>query len=277
MKSVLAGVLALGALIAAEQAHAAEPVQVMVLGTYHFGNPGRDVNNATADDVLSPRRQGELGRLSEELARFRPTRIMVERVGQGADLKPKSWGEFNPDKLQTDRDEAVQIAYRLAHRLKIPVHGIDERDREGEETYFPYDKLMAFADKQGRKAELGALNDPVQAHIRKFEAAQKTQSLPALLAMWNDPASAIGGMSFYYGALNFADGPDTPGANLNARWYLRNARIFTNLMRQSKSGDRVLVVFGSGHGYWLRHFARETPGYLNVDPMPYLKRAATRR
>ena len=44
----------------------------------------------------------------------------------------------------------------------------------------------------------------------------------------------------------------------------------------TKPGDRVLIVFGAGHGYWLRHFASETPGYRNVDVRPYLQKAAPR-
>ena len=35
-------------------------VQVMVLGSYHFDNPGRDVVNIKADDVRTPKRQREL-------------------------------------------------------------------------------------------------------------------------------------------------------------------------------------------------------------------------
>lgn len=273
---VLAAVAATLGLALPGHAAAAEPVQVMVLGTYHFGNPGLDVNNAEADDVTTPRRQRELQALARELARFRPTRIMVERVGFGPELTPKSWQDYAPAKLATDREEAVQIAYRLAHDLKIPVHGIDERDRADEETYFPYPKLIAFADKRGRKAEIEALNGPIQAHIKKFTTAQKTTPVAGLLAMWNDPTVYPRDMEFYYGTLRYAEGLETPGADLNARWYLRNARIFTKLMQQSKPGDRVLVVYGSGHGYWLRHFARETPGYVNVDPVPYLRRAARR-
>ena len=41
-----------------------------------------------------------------------------------------------------------------------------------------------------------------------------------------------------------------------------------------RPGARVLVVYGAGHGYWLRHFARETPGYRLVDVRPYLRDAA---
>lgn len=269
--------MAAGLLAGPVVAQPANPIEVMVLGAYHMGNPGLDVNNAKADDVLTPRRQRELEQLADSLARFRPTRIMVERVGAGGRLTPKSWTEFNPSKLATERDETVQIAYRLAAMLAVPVHGIDERDRAGEESYFPYQKLMAFADKRDRKADLDALNGPIQAHIKRFEAAQATQPVAELLAMWNDPARYPRDMEFYYGVLGYAEGTETPGADLNARWYLRNARIFSNVMRLSSPADRVLIVYGSGHGYWLRHFARETPGYVNVDPLPYLNRAAASR
>ena len=34
-----------------------EPAEVLVLGVYHMSNPGRDVFNTEADDVLSPKRQ----------------------------------------------------------------------------------------------------------------------------------------------------------------------------------------------------------------------------
>lgn len=54
--------------------------QVMVLGSYHFSNPGLDAVNLEADDVLSERRQREIQILAETLAEWRPTKIVVERV-----------------------------------------------------------------------------------------------------------------------------------------------------------------------------------------------------
>jgi hypothetical protein len=73
--------------------------------------------------------------------------------------------------------------------------------------------------------------------------------------------------------LAVGDKDQQTGADLNAGWYLRNAKIFGKLMHVAKPGDRVLVVYGSGHGFWLRHFASLTPGYRNVDVMPYLAKA----
>jgi len=49
-----------GAPAAVEPAARAE---VLVLGVYHMANPGRDVFNMKADDVLAPKRQAEMAEL----------------------------------------------------------------------------------------------------------------------------------------------------------------------------------------------------------------------
>ena len=51
---------------------------ILVLGTYHMANPGRDVHNMVADDVLSTKRQQELTQLVEALKRYGPTKIAIE-------------------------------------------------------------------------------------------------------------------------------------------------------------------------------------------------------
>lgn len=73
--------------------------------------------------------------------------------------------------------------------------------------------------------------------------------------------------------LDIGDAEQQPGAELNAMWYMRNAKIFAKLMKIAQPDDRLLVVYGAGHNYWLRHFADQVPGYRSVDPRPYLDAA----
>jgi hypothetical protein len=54
------------------------PVDVVVLGTFHFDNPGQDIANSQIDDVLAPKRQAEISDILSGLARFKPTKIAVE-------------------------------------------------------------------------------------------------------------------------------------------------------------------------------------------------------
>jgi hypothetical protein len=257
------------AVIAAEPA----PVEVMVLGTFHLSNPGRDLNNAKVDDVLTPKKQVELQQVAERLARFKPTRIVIERQAKGPDFKVAAYDAFTPAALLKSRNEDTQIGYRLAHMLgHKAVYGFDEQPGPGEPDYFPFDKVRAYAEANGKADWLKGLFGGVQAHIKRFEAAQATSTMSELLAQANDPAeiAELHG-SGYYELLKLGDGEAQPGADLNAMWYLRNAKMFAKLTNIAQPGDRVLVIVGSGHAYWQRHLASGTPGYRSVDPIPYLK------
>lgn len=56
-----------------------QPIQVMVVGTFHFDNPGQDLNNVAVDPVTTPAKQAELAAVAEGLRRFHPTAIALER------------------------------------------------------------------------------------------------------------------------------------------------------------------------------------------------------
>jgi hypothetical protein len=203
---------------------------------------------------------------------------MVEMQIDAPDFAVAEYTKFDEAMLARDANEIVQIGYRTARLAGLKtVNGIDEQPGKGEPDYFPFDKVQATAAKFGQTAALEALNAPVAAAVKAFEAAQATSSIAQLLARMNVPGTAVSGMDSYYGLLRIGDKDDQAGADLNAAWYLRNAKIFGKLMQVAKPGattpERVLVVYGGGHGFWLRHFASLTPGYRNVDPLPYLAAA----
>jgi len=66
----------------------AAPIEVMVLGSYHFTGGGQDLHNPQVDDHLSPQRQAEITDVLDALADFAPTKVMVE-------LTPDHEAEFN--------------------------------------------------------------------------------------------------------------------------------------------------------------------------------------
>lgn len=256
------------------QTPAPEPVQVMVLGVPHLDNPGRDVNNARIDPVTTPEKQAELARIAEDLARFRPTAIAIESVAPDpSTMVDARFADYSPDWLLSRPDERIQIGYRLAALAGVDrVYAVDEKDREGEPSYFPYGEMMAWVEANGRADELQAMNGEVRAFLADLEQRQRTETLGALLAGINAPGVALSTNNavMYYGFLRFGAGEDFPGAELNGRWYTRNAVIFAKLMQVARPGDRIVVMFGAGHSYWLRHFASTTPGYVLVEPTDWL-------
>jgi hypothetical protein len=246
-------------------------VRVLILGTYHFGNPGHDLHNMKVDDVRTPAKQMELAEVAARLARFNPNKIAVEAVSDREDLTTKKFDGFTPEMLTKDSDERAQIAFRLAHNLgQKSVYGIDEQSDKID--YFPYDKVQAYAKAHGKTAMLDDLNAQVGAIISKMEADQKTKSVREMLVEQNQPERIDADhYNFYYALLPLGNSRSQPGADLNGNWYLRNAKIFAKLAQVAKPGDRIVVTFGAGHCYWLRHLVRNTPGFVLVEANDYLR------
>ena len=254
-------------------AQGAEPVKVMVVGAWHFANHNLDLHNVQAEDVRGERRQHELRRVAEALATFKPSKVVIEKVAPGADLIDPDFRQFTPASLRQDRSERVQLGYRIAHHLGLNrVYAINEQPSGGEPDYFPYGKLQDYARARGLSDQLRTIQERTAADVAAFTKTQQDRSMADLLIHVNRPDS-FNGNAPYYRMLGIGDTEEQPGAELNAMWYLRNAKIFAKLMTVTQLGDRILIVYGAGHSFWLRHFAREVPGFVDVDPMPYLELA----
>ncbi|PWT83247.1 MAG: hypothetical protein C5B44_00860, partial [Acidobacteria bacterium] len=126
----------------AERPAAATGAEVLVLGTYHMANPGHDIFNMQADDVLKPKRQAEIAQLIEVLKTFQPTKIAIESNPLGD--RPKQYADYLAGKRELARNEIDQIGFRLAkelgHKTVYPV------DADGD---FPYQRLVNYAKASG--------------------------------------------------------------------------------------------------------------------------------
>lgn len=256
----------------------AKPVEVMVLGSYHMGNPGRDIVNIKADDVTAPKRQAELQAVADEIARWKPTKVLVE-MQRPAPFAVEQYRAFTLADLKTKPNEIYQIGFRIAKQLgHRDVYGFDESPAGGEPDYFPFGKVDAYARANGRAELIDSMIAYYKDRATDQERVQAQLSVAELLLRHNDMDDERKSQGHgYYSLLAVGDAETQPGAELNAYWYMRNAKMFSKIGLIAEPGDRLLVLVGSGHNYWLRHFANETPGFVNVDPRPYLQRAAGKR
>jgi hypothetical protein len=216
--------------------------EVLVVGTYHMGNPGRDIVNMKADDVLAPKRQQEIREVVEVLARFRPTKVAVEADPGGPRIQ--AYEDYLAGTYELKRDERDQIAFRLAKELSHPrIYGIDV---EGE---FPYAAVQDFAKAHGRGEEIEGLMGRVRSMVQEQNDFLGTHTVLEMLLRINSGDAVRRNLAAYamYAHFGAADEYDYPGAELLAQWYRRNMRIHSNLVEIAQPGDRLLVVYGSGH------------------------------
>ena len=118
-----AAVFALAALYDPALAAESARTQVLLVGTYHFSNPGKDLNNVKAVDILAAARQQELAKVVASLARFAPTQVAVEWPAQ---LVNERYAQFRAGQLPQSRNEVVQLGFRLARERGLAnVQGLD--------------------------------------------------------------------------------------------------------------------------------------------------------
>lgn len=240
--------------VPAERPPASTGAEVLVLGVYHMSNPGRDIFNMQADDVLAPKRQAEMTQLIEILMKFRPTKIAVERE-IGDDRIAKDYSSYLAGTHDLTRNEIEQIGFRLAkdlgHKTVYPV------DTDGE---FPYQRLVNYATASGRSQELDAIMGGVGAAVKEQGQHLASHTILETLRYMNANDKVAQDVGLYGRLAHFGEPGDWAGADLVAEWFRRNMRIFTNVARLVDSpNERVLVVFGAGHLGWLRHM-------VDIDP-----------
>ena len=258
--AAMAGGLALAA--AAEAAPAARPVEVLVVGTFHMSNPGQDLHNLKVDDVLAPRRQAEIAEVTRALSRFRPTKVAVEWPG---DVVADRWAKYRAGALAPSRNEVVQLGFRLAKTTGAEALGVDV---DGD---FPFEAVQAYAEAHGQSDVIARAMAQSQSEVEAQEKLLARGGVADLLRYVNDPAKIAESQGFYRSMLRIGGGgAQQPGAELLTAWYRRNALICANIVQAAKPGDRIVVLFGSGHAFFLRQCAAETPGFKLVDAGAYL-------
>jgi Family of unknown function (DUF5694) len=228
--------------------------EILIVGTYHMANRNHDVYNVQADDVLSPQRQQQMAGLMEVLKRFHPTKIAIEADVDNQQVA-QEYSDYLAGKYTLSRDETNQVGYRLAkelgHRHVYPVNAWAGND-------FPLQPVFNYAKAHGRGAELDTIMAKWGAAVKELNDYLKTHTILETLEHTNGDAFITENVSPYFEVARFGDPQDYAGPDLLGNWYLRNIRIYHNIVKLiDSSGDRILVIYGYGHLGWLRQNAQQ--------------------
>ena len=265
---LLAGLVGLLAFTASCEATAADGphTQVLLIGIDHLGKK-HDVHNSPNIDSLAPQHQAEIKEIIDDVARFKPTKVMVERDYQD----PKTTAEYQrylAGKFTLGPNEVYQYGFRLAALAHNPsIYCIDTI----QDFPFDYEGMTASAAKHGQQAVLDASEAELAPYLAKLDDLTLHGTVGDVLRYLNRPeALAMNGDYYAYIARVGAD-TDYAGADLVSTWYARNVHIYANMLRQVTPGDRVVVFIGAGHTPSLRWLIQQSPDLELVDTESYLK------
>ncbi|PWT92365.1 MAG: hypothetical protein C5B54_03615 [Acidobacteria bacterium] len=221
-----------------------------------MANPGHDIYNMKADDVLSPKRQAEIAQLMEVLKKFHPTKIAVERE-LGDDRIGKDYADYLSGKHELTRNEIEQVGFRLAKELGHQnVYPVDA------DYDFPYQHLVNYAKANGKSQELETIMNQFGVRVKEQSDYLATHTVLETLLFMNADDRVNQEVGIYFQMAHFGDAGDWAGADLLADWFRRNMRIYTNIVKLADTPEqRILVIYGAGHLGWLQHNFESDPTF----------------
>jgi hypothetical protein len=235
--------------------------KLLIVGFYHFDNPGLDLAKADLDDHRSPKRQSEIEHLVGRLAGFKPTKVAVE-YPVGDDRIQKRYEAWRTSGGELRASETEQVGFRLAkqsgHARVFPIdHKLD----------LDFGTFMQGADPDTLKAFQSTIAD-----VQQFMGTFKERTVSENLRLMNSPTADRFTNGIYLRMARVGTDADQPGAELAADWWKRNLLWLGSLARVANNPeDRVILICGSGHASILRSILRDSIDFEVVDPMPFLQ------
>jgi len=247
-----------------------EKAKILILGTYHFGLCGEHLMKIKVEDVTKNKKQLEIMKLVEALARFKPNKIAVELSKEKeAEINEEYLkycsGEFTKNGVVEESSEVFQVAFRLGKMLNHKqVYPLDYS------VGLPIEEMLMYAESNNKHffnnfmGKVKAAGEQMNAIINNNEVIDVFRYLNSHEKFNNDHSD------LYLSPVQVGAGDNYCGSKALVEWYRRNIYIFSNLQAIAKEDDRILVIYGADHCKILRDLVNDYNEYQLVDALDYL-------
>jgi Family of unknown function (DUF5694) len=257
--------------------------EVLLLGTFHFNNPGMDVAKTKSFDIMSAKSQKELDVLSSKIKNYGPNKIFVEWSHNEQSTLDSLYDFYlkdqyfayvakkYPNRKFYIQDETIQLAFRTAKKAgHTKVYGIDYHGAGD----FPYDSLMKVAEQAQQKALIKEINEDTEQYVKTSNKEFESLPLTQILINRNKNSNRRNDIGSYISQFNRAGGLDNfVGAYLNSEWYKRNLYMYALLQKSIEPKDtKVMVLLGSSHIAMFKEFIDLDNKLKSVELVDILKK-----
>ncbi|WP_395376738.1 DUF5694 domain-containing protein [Marinicella sp. W31] len=248
-----------------QQAKADEP-KVLMLGSFHFNNPGLDVVKTEQINVMDAAGQAYLIQLSEQINNFKPTVVMLEFDPAEHKEMNQEYQQYLAGDFELPVNEMYQIGFRVARLAGLKqVHSFDER-----EVHWQGQQLMEYMSEHDADA-MQSIQKKVSEITERMNADHKRLNLQQLLVQSNQQDYDHENMDFYLLTNPVGVDQGFAGADSTASWWHRNFRMYARIQQQAKKDARIFVVGGQGHTAILRNLMNIDSRIQQEPIVPYLR------
>ena len=242
--------------------------KVLTLGTFHFDR-SRDGSDVVANehiDVTTEINQKKLNRIVERLIRFNPSKIAVEWKPSKQKVMDSLFHEYKKGNYKLGKHETFQIGFKVAKALgHSRVHCIDNNPP------FP-DYINAIEDWEKYADSLGHLQlwrayDVVNKELNTFmDTIQRHVNVLEYLTIINSERHSKRLKELWLtGLVNIGHDGANMGADVVARWYRRNIRLFSTAKNLVREDENLLIIYGGAHKWIFDELFESAPDFQVVQ------------
>jgi len=247
-----------------ETVSSGKSTEVLLIGTFHYNNPGADVAKTKSFDILKEESQSELEFIATKVKKFNPSKIFVEwNHEEQAELDSlygmyKKGTYFEQDSLSDFylKNEIFQLAFRSAEKSGLnKLYGIDYR-----ETQFPFDSVMTVVAENNQERIQLRISELIETFTSSFDdKISKGTSLVELTSYLNSSELREVSNEFHSKIPLSIGGTDNfIGPFLTSEWYKRNLYMWSLIEKNTDEEDeRVMVLVGASHAAIFEQFMAE--------------------
>lgn len=238
--------------------------EILLIGTFHYNNPGADLAKTKSFDILSEASQLELKKISSSINNYNPTKVFVEwpynkqeeldslyqLYLNGNYFKNENLSDFNL------KNEIFQLGFKVAKENNLKkVYGIDYTG-----TNFPFSEVMADVVKNNQIELQAKIEKAISRFTEEFDSKiEAGESLIDLTIFLNKPEMRAFSNYFHNELMLLAGGThDFYGPLLTSEWYKRNLYMWSLIQKQTEESDeRIMVLAGASHTAMFDLFIKE--------------------
>lgn len=258
-------ILAFAFLISFNYTFSQEKVNVILIGTYHFNNPGNDMIKMKNKNILEQENQKELEKITSKIIKkYKPDQIFVEELFSKKEKLNNDYKQYLNDNLKSvydtiknprlkkkyEENEIYQFAFRLGKKANNKIiFPIDEF------TEFRFDLLMKKIE------EDKSLKKDFEKIVAKSSNGmnncliEKNLSNVFLCLNTNEALKDNKGMYMFINKIGLEE--NYFGSNLVTSWYERNLKMYSNFQNQLNiKSKNVLILVGQGHASMFYDFLK---------------------
>ncbi len=268
-----------------------EPIQIVLLGTYHLSGSTPDPIKVSGDTILGTKRQKEIQEIVTQLAKFKPQHIFIEKTEKWDSVFQNVYQKYQQG-IQPERNwiltsEMFQFGIKTAHKVGLK-HGVtlvdwqlpdilDTTEVLKDPVRIAYKQylttLVEAAKERGfsvKRTATKAFNELIESHIEFMNKAPSQPLKESLLTLNSEENRR---QNYYFSVLHFMDKDlEEIGVDWTQMQNIRNMYIYRNILKHiTEDTKRCLVIYGASHIQALRDFFESNPRFEIVEVSEVLK------